>query len=167
MRALALRVVVALATVLPAGCGQSGLPDPDAVRAGIEQHNAEVMRAYAAGDAAAVAAIFTEDAWQMPPHSPPLIGRKAIGAFWQQALTWGKWQFDLKTLAVTVSGPLAIERGHYRLTFEPGSAAPPGMVAFEDKGNYLVQWRREHDGEWRAVADAPVSELALPAGPAH
>ena len=35
------------------------------------------------------------------------------------------------------------------------------MAGFEDHGNYLVQWRHESDGEWRAVVDAPVSEVLL------
>jgi hypothetical protein len=36
------------------------------------------------------------------------------------------------------------------------------MASFEDRGNYLVHWRLEADGQWRAVGDAPVSELPIP-----
>ena len=164
------RLAVALAAALAAAChgpAAGSLNDADGVRALIAQRNADITRAYAAGDAGTVAAAFTQDAWQMPPHSPPLVGRAAIEGFWRQALTWGHWQFELQTQAVTVSGPLAIERGHYQLKFDAGPGAPPGMGSFADKGNYLVQWRREADGQWRAVADAPVSELPLPGAPAH
>lgn len=31
-------------------------------------------------------------------------------------------------------------------------------------GNYLVHWRLEEDGEWRIVADAPVSEVPIGEG---
>ncbi len=41
--------------------------------------------------------------------------------------------------------------------------APPGMTSFDDRGNYLVHWRHETNGEWRIVGDAPVSEVPLPA----
>ena len=85
--------------------------------------------------------------------------------FWRQAFQWGKWHFTLNTLDVDVSGPLAVERGKYVLRFKAGPGAPTGMASFEDRGNYLVHWRREADGQWRAVGDAPVSELPLPSFP--
>ena len=131
------------------------------VRQAIERHNANAVRCYAAGDAESLASIFAEDAWQMPPNLPALVGRTAIREFWRSALTWGKWDFTLETQSVDVVGSLAVERGRYVLRFTAGSAAPPGMTSFEDRGNYLVHWRREPDGQWRVVADAPVSELPL------
>jgi ketosteroid isomerase-like protein len=106
--------------------------------------------------------IFSEDCWQMPPNNPPLIGRSAIREFWSQAFQFGQWQFNLQTQTVDVSGDMAVERGKYVLTFIAGNDAPPGMQSFEDRGNYLAHWRKEADGEWRVVADAPVSELPLP-----
>jgi hypothetical protein len=33
------------------------------------------------------------------------------------------------------------------------------MTSFTDHGNYVTYWREEPDGEWRAVWDAPVSEV--------
>ena len=35
---------------------------------------------------------------------------------------------------------------------------PPGFEPQQDSGNYLVVWRREGDGEWRAFWDAAVSD---------
>jgi ketosteroid isomerase-like protein len=98
----------------------------------------------------------------MPPNNPALIGKKAIRDFWSQALQWGKWEFSFETQKVDARTDMAVERGKYILRFTAGEKAPPGMNSFEDRGNYLVHWRRENDGEWRAVADAPVSELPYP-----
>jgi uncharacterized protein (TIGR02246 family) len=134
---------------------------PIRVREVIDRHNANLVRCYAAGDIDSVASVFAEDAWQMPPNNPPLIGREAIRGFWSQAVQWGKWEFNLQAQDVTVSGPIAVERGRYVLKFTAGRSAPPGMGSFEDRGNYLVHWRQETDGQWRVVADAPVSELPL------
>lgn len=143
-------------------CAAMPAQDPKEVRSIIERHNSEAVRWYASGDADSLASLFAEEAWQMPPNSPPLIGRDAIRQFWRQAVTFGKWQFSLQTQDVSVSGPIAIERGKYVLKFVAGPGAPPGLASFEDRGNYLVHWRRESDGEWRAVGDAPVSEVPHP-----
>lgn len=137
------------------------MTNPNRVREIIERHNAEAIRFYAAGDADALAALFAEDAWQMPPHLPAVVGRAAIREFWRAALQWGDWNFTLSTQTVEVSDPVAVERGKYVLRFEAGVDAPPGMNSFEDRGNYLVHWRNEA-GHWRIAADAPVSELPLP-----
>jgi ketosteroid isomerase-like protein len=133
----------------------------DDVRLAIERHNANAVRWYAAGDVDSLVSIFAEHAWQMPPHSPPLVGRTAIRDFWRNAVSWGKWEFILETKSVDASGPIAVERGKYVLRFTAGSGAPAGMSSFEDRGNYLVHWRQEADKQWRVVADAPVSELPL------
>jgi uncharacterized protein (TIGR02246 family) len=138
------------------------MADTDDVRRSIESQNAKAIRAYATGDADALAAIVVEDAWQMPPNLPAVVGRAAIRDFWRDAFGWGKWNFTFETQSVSVSGPMAVERGKYVLRFTAGAGAPPGMSSFEDRGNYLVHWRHESDNRWRVVADAPVSELPLP-----
>lgn len=130
------------------------------VRAIIDRANSEAEKFYAAGNIDALVTLFAEDAWQMPPNQPALVGRQAIRQFWSQAVQWGKWDFSLQAQDVDVSGPMAVERGKYVLRFTAGPAAPPGLRSIEDRGNYLVHWRREADGKWRIVADAPVSELA-------
>lgn len=138
------------------------MTDTHLVRETIERHNANAARWYAKGDVESLASLFAADAWQMPPNSPPLVGRDAIREFWRNAVRWGNWNFTLNVQTVEVSEPIAVERGKYVLTFAAGPSTPPGMNSFEDRGNYLVHWRHEPDGEWRIVSDAPVSELPMP-----
>jgi len=156
-----MRKSVLLSCLLLSACTSVSSQRTDLVREAIERHNANAARWYAAGDIDSVASVFATDAWQMPPNNPPLVGREAIRAFWRQAVQWGKWEFTLETQDVTVSGPVAVERGKYILRFTAGPGAPPGMASVEDRGNYLVHWQHEADGQWRVVADAPVSELPL------
>lgn len=66
------------------------------------------------------------------------------------------------TIARISTDPLT---GKYVLRFTAGPGAPPGMASVEDRGNYLAHWRHEADGQWRVVADAPVSELPLNRAP--
>jgi uncharacterized protein (TIGR02246 family) len=156
-----MRIPALLWSLALAACVSVPAP-PDDVRGVIERKNADAVRWYAAGDVESLASLFATDAWQMPPNSAPLVGRDAIRDFWAQAVRWGKWNFALQTEEVSMSGPIAIERGKYVLRFTAGPAAPPGMSSFEDRGNYLVHWRRDADGEWRVAADAPVSQVQLP-----
>jgi ketosteroid isomerase-like protein len=139
------------------------MPEPDEIRAIIERHNANLCRWYAAGNVDAVVDVFAEDCWQMPPHSEPLVGRAALREFWKQAVRWADWHFTLETQDVIVSGSTAVERGKYFLRVAAKEEAPPGFRSLEDRGNYLVLWRQEAGGEWRAVWDAPVSTMPLPA----
>lgn len=138
-------------------CTPASNQSADDVRATIDRHNSNLEKLYASGDIDAVAQVFSEDAWQMPPNQPALVGREAIRQFWKEAVQWGQWEFSLEAQDVAVSGSLAVERGKYVLRFTAGSNAP--LPSFEDRGNYLVHWRHESDGEWRIVGDAPVSEL--------
>ena len=151
--------------LLLSACASGPPRDAGRVREALVRNNANAVRWYAAGDAESLAGLCAEGAWQMPPNHPPLEGREAIRQFWRQAFQWGKWDFTLDTQDVDVSGPLAVERGKYVLRFTAGPGAPPGMASFEDRGNYLVHWRYEADGQWRAMGDAPVSELPLPPSP--
>ena len=149
---------ILLGHLITSGCASVPVTTTS-LRAVIDNHNREIERYYASGAADSLASMFALDAWQMPPNNPPLVGRDAIRGFWQQAMGWGKWKFSLRAEDVQTRGSIAIERGKYKTTFVAGPAAPPGMTSVSDQGSYVVYWRREADGNWRIVWDAPVSEI--------
>jgi ketosteroid isomerase-like protein len=138
-------------------CAPPRMQDPAAARRAIEANNAAAERWYASGNVDSLVAMFGSDVRQFPPNMPAIVGRDSLRAFWAQAFQWGRWEFDLQTEDVVASGPFATERGRYTLTFTPGARSP--IPAMSDRGNYVVFWRRDPDGRWRAVWDAPVSEL--------
>lgn len=126
--------------------------ESEEVRKVIESHNANLERWYAVGDIDSVATVFAEDGRQIPPNGVTHVGREAIREFWKQAVTWGKWNFSLKTVSVEANGPLAVELGRYTLNFTPGLETPPGVTAIADTGNYVCYWRLEN-GKWLIVLD--------------
>lgn len=129
----------------------------------IDSLNTKIESWYAAGQIDSLASVFAEDAWQLPPNSPPLVGRDSIRAFWSNAVQWGQWEFDLNIEDVVTADSLAIERGSYTMRFTAGPQAP--IPSAEDRGNYVVLWRQQSDGHWRLMWDAPVSVLPLPGAP--
>jgi ketosteroid isomerase-like protein len=144
-------------------CDGPPASNAQAVRQTIEAHNANAERWYLAGHVDSLVTLFAEDVWQLPPNMPPLVGQDSLRTFWTNAFSWGRWEFDLQTRDVVTSGTIAVERGRYTLKFTPAAQGP--IPAIDDRGNYVVLWRQDPDGQWRAVWDAPVSELPPPGPP--
>jgi len=144
-------------------CQRPRASDVAQVRRAIEARNASAERWYLAGQVDSLVTVFAEDVWQLPPNMPPVVGRDSLRAFWTNAFKWGRWEFDLQSQDVVTRDAIAVERGRYTIKFTPSGQAP--MPAFEDRGNFVVLWRQGADGEWRAVWDAPVSELPPPGAP--
>jgi ketosteroid isomerase-like protein len=132
-----------------------------AVKAKIDAANATAQASLAAGDYAAYAAHFTEDAWQMPPNSPVSRGRAAIEAFWTETGALFAYDLRLEALEVTLCGPHAVERGAYTFTLTPQPDGPEGLPTLEDRGHYLVHWKKVGE-QWLIYSDAPVSSMPLP-----
>ena len=120
-------------------------PGPnDAVRA-IRALEAEFQRHANAGDAAALTeAFYTGDASLLPPNAPQANGKAAIRDFWKAFLAAGVSDVVLETGSVTSSGDLAYGTGKYGFT----------AAGARQSGKYLVVYRRQSNGSYRAVADA-------------
>ena len=114
-------------------------------KATIEKLNDAWTAAFNKGDAAAVAALYTEDAYVLPPGSAMVKGRAAIEAFWRQAaqqMTDAK----LTTLDVLPLGRSAA-REIGTVTLKAKSQPPQEVV-----GNYVVVWRKI-GRDWKLATD--------------
>jgi len=111
----------------------------------IEKLNAEWVAAFNKGDAAAVAALYTEDAYVLPPGSAMVKGRAAIEAFWRQA---AQQMSDAKLTTVDV---LPLGRSAAReigtVTLKTKSQPPQEVV-----GKYVVVWRKI-GRDWKLATD--------------
>jgi uncharacterized protein (TIGR02246 family) len=111
----------------------------------IQQLNDQWAAAVNKGDAAAVAAMYTQDAYVLPAGAPMVKGRPAIEAFVKQ-LTQQLGDFKLTTLEVKPLRPdAALEIG--TATFKT-KAQPPQDGAVK----YAVVWQKE-DGSWKLLQD--------------
>jgi len=130
--------------------------DTAEVRQAIEAINKQWEDAVKRGDAAAIAALYTEEARVLPQDGPTLVGREAIQNFQQSYIDAGFNDFRLTTLEVGVVRDLAYEIGEYALTIQPEEGE-----AIRDQGKYVVVWKREN-GEWKLDVDIFNSSPPLP-----
>jgi uncharacterized protein (TIGR02246 family) len=115
----------------------------DATRA-IRALEAEFQRHANALDAAAMTdAFYSDDARLLPPNAAQVNGKAAIRDFWKAFLAARPTDVTLETGEVAQSGDLAYGIGKYSFT---ASGA-------RQQGKYLVVYRKQADGGYRAVAD--------------
>lgn len=97
---------------------------------------------------AMVDGFYAEDARLMPPDQPTLEGREAVRAFWKDAPQAGLLDLKLTAREVDGSGNLAYERGEFARRLRPRHGHQ-----FTDLGKYVVVFRRQPDGEYRAIVE--------------
>ena len=132
-------------TVMIIGCLSVGSPALAQNKATIEKLNDVWTAAFNKGDAAAVAALYTEDAYVLPPGSAMVKGRAAIEAFWRQA---AQQMSDAKLTTVDVP-PLgrSAAREIGTVTLKTKSQPPQEVV-----GKYVVVWRKI-GRDWKLATD--------------
>ena len=114
-------------------------------KATIQSLNDQFTRAFNAGDIAAVAAHYTEDAVVLPPGAEMVLGRNAILTFWKSA---ADQIGDIKLTAVDVK-PLGSNAAREIGTF---SLRTKGAQSQQVTGKYVVVWEKV-GGDWKLAPD--------------
>ena len=148
----------ALTVLLVVGCAAPATDTTDEARAGIEATNAQFMAAVSQGDAAGVAACYTEDAQFMPPNGETVSGRAAIQETMQGFIDAGVTGLRLESMEVQGHGDTAHEVGRATLMGADGQTL--------DESKYIVIWKKVGD-EWKLHRDIFNSDLPLPAPEEH
>lgn len=129
-------------------------PAASADEAAIRAQTTDWEKAYNAGDAKAVAALYTEDALLLPPGAPGVHGRAAIQAFFIKDIAESKAAGAVfvvnRNTDVGVSGSTGWESGTYTVTVK-------GAVV--DSGKFLSVSRKEK-GKWLYLRDTWNSDAA-------
>ena len=161
------------ALALLTGCGGStadraeiSAQEAGRTKEAIQQANNAFMAAVRAGNAAQlVRDYYADDAIVLPPNQDAVSGKTQIEALWTGLLSSGVHEISLMTDRVEQSSDLAYEVGRYSMTVKPTQGEP-----ITDRGKYIVGWRRQPDGKWKATADIfntsmPPQPPAAPASP--
>jgi len=140
--------LVALALALPLPVfAQAGAGD---LHAQIGKMDQAWQKAYNAGDAAALAALYTKDAKLMPPGAEPASGSAAIQAFFTKDIAQGA-KNTLTTGDVVGSGDFALATGGWV------AKTPDGKHL--DHGQYMTLYKNV-DGGWKIYRDTWNSSMA-------
>jgi uncharacterized protein (TIGR02246 family) len=131
------------ATAQPA---DTRVADEAAIRAASEAWS----RAYGAKDLDKASAVYTDDAVVMSPKAPAVHGKDAIrqGLVQMFAMPGRGLRFQTTSVEVARSGDIAYETGTYDFL----TTDKKGQTK-DEKGKYLVAWKKQSDGSWRAAVD--------------
>jgi uncharacterized protein (TIGR02246 family) len=113
------------------------------VRADIESANQAFSAAFAKGDAAALAEMYSEDGQVLSPGQDIVSGRAGIQKAWQGAIDSGLKGLELTTREVESHGDSAYEVGTWVLRNASGQV---------DNGKYMVIWKKQ-GGAWKLHRD--------------
>ena len=123
----------------------------------IAKRNATFCEYVRAGNVAGISKLYTEDAHLMPSNTPAIVGREGIKEFWGSfASSQGVKDASLTTVQLVGEGDQVTEYGEYKLKF-----APEGREAGEDKGKYMVLWKKTDEG-WQLHWDMFNTNLPAP-----
>jgi uncharacterized protein (TIGR02246 family) len=143
---------VFVAAGLAAACGgtqqqqaSSAAADP----APINQLRSKYQTAYNAGDAAGVAALFTDDAVSLPDHHAALQGKAAIQQYLQEIFSQFSVTMTITPADTEIVGTFAHEHGSFVIKVTPKT----GGETVTDDGKYLVVFERGADGTWKIHHD--------------
>jgi ketosteroid isomerase-like protein len=142
--------------LLAAGCGQQEPKDTRAADgAAIQNTDAQWAKAAASGDVDATVSYYSDDASLLAPDAPIASDKQSIRAAWASLLTPGtslSWQTT--KVDVARSGDLGYVIGVYQMTTKDAQGKP-----LSDRGKFVEVWKKQADGNWKAVADIFNSDL--------
>jgi len=117
------------------------------VRKAIEKETLKACEGLRQGNAAAIAAIYTEDAAILPPNSEMIRGRQGIEKFWKEALQAGVKDAVFPILELFGADEIVYTIGNFTIKIQPKGQKPT-----EGNGKYISIWKHTASG-WKLHRD--------------
>ena len=142
--------VVALLACSQGAPGERGMADNRAAdERAVRTADSLLAAAVETKDVDRTAALYADDAVQLPVAEPLVSGRPAIREEWAKVYGIPGFTNKSRLESVEVSGgSLAYTRG----TYESTMLAPDGKPTTE-RGKWITVWRRQADGKWLVAVD--------------
>jgi uncharacterized protein (TIGR02246 family) len=125
--------------------------DPAALKDAIQAREKEWSAAFLAGNSAAIAALYTEDAASIQPVGDSWVGRAAIAKGEQATLDTVAVtaREDIAEEVIPAGNDHAIEVGHYSYQGTSKTSKKP----VSSSGRYMVLWQKDSTGVWHLLRD--------------
>lgn len=134
MRRAMLAAAVAALTISCSQSTETQFGQQDAAK--IRQRTQEFGQAFNTKDMPKVLAFYSGETVFMPPNSPTLRGRDAVGDFYKGMYSEGAGDLAIQSKDVGGRGTLAYESGTFSLTRKPAVGSET-----RDRGKYMFIWR--------------------------
>jgi uncharacterized protein (TIGR02246 family) len=120
--------------------------DESAIRATVAAWSA----AAGARDLEKCVSFYTDDASVLPFNAPMATGKDQIRKVWSQLMSNPGYslRFEPTKIEVARSADLAYEIGTFDLTMADQAGKTAAM-----RGKYVVAWKKQANGDWKAAAD--------------
>ena len=149
-------IFLLLALSIFAACAQEPAqppPPPDtraADEAAIRAAATEWAKATEAKDVEKFLSFYADDATVYPMGAPAASGADARRQYWTAAFALPDIQAKIATTSVAAakSGDIAYETGTFEESFKDPKGKPVHIT-----GKYLVVWKKQATGQWKAFAD--------------
>jgi len=124
----------------------------DALRAA----DAAWLKAYNARDVERSTAFFDKQGTVLLANGPMVTGKKALAKFVASGFAMRDYKIGWRAskAGVAESGELGFTSGAYRMSFKDAAGK-----TVSDKGKYLMVWKKQADGVWKALFDISNSDL--------
>ena len=160
---LRLSMLVSLLLVaFTTACTQAPPPDThDADVQSLKDTEAAWVKVVAAKDFEKTVSYYADDASLLMSNAPAANGKDAIRAALKPVFDDpnSSLAFQPSRVEVAKSGDLGYAQGTYTIT----TTDPKTKKPVTDKGKYLVAYKKQTDGTWKAMADMDSSDMPLPA----
>ena len=137
-------VLDAAVIVVAAAASACGGAAPAENKTAADEVTAMWAKAFNAGDASALAALYAEDARSTPPGGPPTVGRPQIETYWREDLKSGGEVTKLTATSSVAQGNLMHVSGSYDVASKDGVTLA--------RGQYDQLWKRDDD-QWKVQSE--------------
>ena len=127
--------------------------DMKKARAFIDSINAKWVEELKKGDSTTIASHYSPDAKILISNGEPVTG-SGILTVWGNIIRAGMTDWKFVTTDLIGNSDMLVETGTYEM-----NTVDKKLV---DKGNYVVTWKMQPNGEWKLYRDIGVSSMPIP-----